>query len=120
MSMTLEQVKELKEARAIHSIFEGKHIPLGSVIVTEEGDNKATIIGVSDNCVVLSCGVYGDADTKKLTMAELLANWLFETPQGLVICGLPPAKEEEIITPSSKDFAKDFKITMPPIDNAKK
>jgi len=107
--MTLEQIKELSNARAIHEPFEGKHIPIGAVVVTEDGYNKATIIGVSDNKVVLSCGVYGDADTKKLSFKELLKEWLFETPNGLVICGLPPEKEKEIVPAN----ASDLKIIMP-------
>jgi hypothetical protein len=110
--MTLEQVKELETARKKHEQFEGKHIPIGAVVVTEEGDNKATIIGVSDNKVVLSCGVYGEADTRKLTFKELLTDWLFETPNGLVICGLPPKKEEEIIT-NPNEIKKEFEIIMP-------
>jgi hypothetical protein len=110
--MTLEEIKKLTEARAIHEEFEGKHIPIGATIVTEDGENKATIVGVSDGMVCLSCGVLGDSCVKKLTMKELLDQWLFETPQGLVICGLPPKKEEEIITPSSNP--KDFELIMNP------
>ena len=106
--MTLEQIKELREARAIHEPFKGQHIPVGATIVDEEGENKAMIVGVSDGMVCLSCGVLGDANVKKISMKDLLANWLFETPNGLVICGLPPKKEEEIILPS--DIKRDFEI----------
>ena len=101
ISMELENAKKLKEGRAMSIPLTGKEMPVGMTVSTDDGMNKAMIIGLDDGKVCLSCTVLG-GKVDKISPQQLLDDWVFETPQGLMLCGAQP--KSDIITPENGGF----------------
>ena len=109
MEMSLEQTKQLQEARAKFDEWKSFMVPLGMSVITDDGEFKTTIIGVERGEIVLATEIRGN---KKVSTKFLLDECLLETSQGLMPCGIPPQPEQEIITPSDleKENTPQFTI----------
>ncbi len=98
--MTLEDIKKMQELRASAKAFSCEEMPVGMTIVTDDKQNKAIITGLNQGKIMLSNPVLGGIDS--LTPKQLLDDWLFETPQGIMVCGVPD--DSGIVKPSDAGF----------------